>query len=52
VLYSRLGEKDLAASARARAGVLQKEAEARSIQGAGEVMRDLIGKSSPEAERP
>lgn len=47
VLYTRLDEGDLAAAARARAVTLQKEADARSFQGAGDVMRDLIGRSSP-----
>jgi len=52
VLYTRLGEQDKAAAARARAVSLQKEAETRSFQGAGDTMRDLIGKSSspPAAE--
>ncbi len=53
VLYTRLGEKERAAAARARAVSLQKEAETRSFQGAGETMKDLIGKSSslPAAEK-
>jgi tetratricopeptide (TPR) repeat protein len=51
MLYARTGEKEKAAAARARAVALQKEADARSFQGAGDVMRDLIGKSSPSEPR-
>jgi tetratricopeptide (TPR) repeat protein len=52
VLYSRLGEKDRAAAARAAAVRLQKEADARSFEGAGQVVRDLLGRTAASPGAP
>jgi tetratricopeptide (TPR) repeat protein len=45
-LYARLGDKEKAEAARAAAVRLQKEADARSFEGASEVIKDLIGRTS------
>jgi len=50
VVYSRLGESEKAAAARRMAVQLQKEADARSMEGAAEVVSQLLGKSSSPAD--
>jgi Tfp pilus assembly protein PilF len=51
LVYTKLGDKDKAAAARAAAASLQKAAEDGSLVGQGDPVGDLIGKSaSPRSD--